>query len=201
MRVYLNSHFIRKTLRWLEFGLFLIGSLLILYCAFVLFESYRFQHAQSLGLDRRRSVGSSPAQATLLVQLENKDSNGWRLEIERLGLSVMVGEGTNEHQLGLGAGHVSGTSMPGKAGNTAVSAHRDTYFRPLRNIKTDDMIVVTTNEAKFRYKVSSIRLVPPTDLSVLMPHQGETLTLITCYPFYFIGAAPKRFIVLAERII
>lgn len=201
MRVYLSAPYIRKSLRWFQVGLFVIGALFILYCVIVLFEAYRFQQDQSLMLKINRATPASLRTVGYPTKQVGLDQKAWSIEIERLGVSVMVGEGTSPKQLRLRAGHITGTSLPGQGGNTAVSAHRDTYFRALRNIKQNDLIVVTTRAAQFRYKVASVRLVWPSDLSVLSSQSGQTLTMITCYPFYFIGAAPKRFVVLAERVI
>jgi sortase A len=94
-----------------------------------------------------------------------------------------------------------GTALPGAAGNVGISAHRDSFFRPLRDVRRDDIIVFTTLAGKFRYRVVSTRIVLPTEVSVLNPSSKEVLTLVTCYPFFFIGPAPDRFIVRAERVI
>ncbi len=86
------------------------------------------------------------------------------------------------------------------SGNTAITGHRDTFFRPLRNIQPDDLIRVTTLRGEYLYRVVSLSIVGPDDLRVLDSDGGEALTLITCYPFYFVGGAPKRFIVHADKI-
>ena len=98
------------------------------------------------------------------------------------------------------AGHISGTAFPGGPGNVGIAAHRDTYFRPLRNVRKDDVITLTTAAAEYRYRVVSTQVVEPGDTSVLDSSGDEVLTLVTCYPFYFIGSAPRRFIVRAQRI-
>jgi sortase A len=82
----------------------------------------------------------------------------------------------------------------------ALTGHRDTFFRPLRNIRANDVIVVTTLQGEYRYRVVSTRVVSPENIAVLNSSGGEILTLVTCYPFYFVGAAPDRFIVRAERL-
>jgi sortase A len=82
-----------------------------------------------------------------------------------------------------------------------ISAHRDTFFRPLRNIRRNDLITLTTALGEYRYRVVSTRVVSPQDVAVLDPAGNQILTLVTCYPFYFIGAAPNRFIVRAERVV
>ena len=96
--------------------------------------------------------------------------------------------------------HIPGTPMPGENGNMVLTGHRDTFFRPLRNIRRDDIILLATLLGQFRYRVLSTQVVSPDDLSVLHTSRNEILTLITCYPFYFVGAAPNRFIVRAERM-
>jgi sortase A len=123
-----------------------------------------------------------------------------RLAIPRLGLSTIVVEGAGEHDLDLAVGHVPGTSLPGEAGNTGIAGHRDTFFRPLRFIRNNDVISVTTSEGQYQYRVVSTEIVNPDDVRVLYPTKTETLTLVTCYPFFFVGPAPRRFIVRAQRL-
>jgi len=113
---------------------------------------------------------------------------------------VMVVEGDDGKTLRRAAGHVPGTALPGQSGNVGITAHRDTFFRPLRNIQLDDLITITTLQGEYRYRVVSTKVVNPEDVAVLDPSGGETLTLVTCHPFYFVGAAPNRFIVRAERV-
>ena len=122
------------------------------------------------------------------------------LEIPRLGLSAIVVEGVEERELKLGPGHIRGTSLPGDGGNVGVAGHRDTVFRPLRLIRRGDAINVTAHEREYQYKVVSLRIVEPEDIRVLYPTGHETLTLVTCYPFDFVGSAPKRFIVRADCV-
>jgi sortase A len=113
----------------------------------------------------------------------------------------MVVEGDDHRTLRRAVGHVPGTSLPGRIGNMALTGHRDTFFRPLRNIRPDDIVTLTTLNGEYRYRVRSTQVVSPENVSVLDPDQdNEILTLITCHPFYFVGAAPDRFIVRAERI-
>jgi sortase A len=103
--------------------------------------------------------------------------------------------------LGRGAGHIPQSGMPGQSGNIALAGHRDTCFRPLRDIVQDDLITLTTLHGEYRYRVVSLKVVAPTDVSVLRHTEKEILTLVTCFPFYFLGSAPERFIVRAERVI
>src|SRR5579863_9373493 len=123
-----------------------------------------------------------------------------RLEIPRLNLAVMVREGADEGTLSRAVGHIPGTALPGKIGNVGLAGHRDTFFRALRNIHEDDVIELETTAGTYRYLVKSTRIVTPRDVSVLQASGGETLTLVTCYPFYYVGSAPKRFIVHATQV-
>jgi sortase A len=122
-----------------------------------------------------------------------------RLEIPRLRLTVMVREGADEGTLSRAVGHIPGTALPGNIGNVGLAGHRDTFFRALRNIRADDVINVETTAGTYHYIVNSTRIVTPRDVSVLRASGGETLTLVTCYPFYYVGSAPKRFIVHATQ--
>jgi sortase A len=196
MKVQLKVSGMATARSWLERGLIAMGLFLLCYCALSLLFSYQVQSSQARDLDSSRAavLQWTPLNPPLPI-------GAWRLEVERLGISVMVVEGVGQQQLAHGAGHIPGTSLPGQAGNTAVSAHRDTYFRGLRKIQSNDLILVTTQSSQFQYRVSCTKVVFPTDLSVLAPTGAETLTLVTCYPFYFLGPAPKRFIVQAERVI
>jgi sortase A len=122
-----------------------------------------------------------------------------RLQIPRLDLSVMVLEGIASKTLRLGAGHVPGTVLPGETGNAGIAAHRDTYFRKLANIRTGDAIQFQTVDGLVKYRVLSTQVVLPSATEVLRPGSEDMLTLVTCYPFSYVGAAPKRFIVHATR--
>jgi LPXTG-site transpeptidase (sortase) family protein len=122
------------------------------------------------------------------------------MEIPRLGLKVVVVQGDSPTILQRAVGHLSGTALPGEAGNVTLAGHRDTFFRPLRNIRSGDAIMFRTLDGEFRYQVESTDVVPPRDVSVLQPLGGRTLTLITCFPFYYVGAAPDRFIVRARQV-
>jgi sortase A len=123
-----------------------------------------------------------------------------RLEIPRLGFSVIVSEGTDDATLRRAAGHIAGTAVPGQRGNVGIAGHRDTLFRPLRNIRQDDTILLTTLQGEYQYRVVSTRIVNPSDVAILNSDGNDALTLVTCYPFYFVGPAPDRFIVRAERM-
>jgi sortase A len=123
-----------------------------------------------------------------------------RLRIPRLSLAVMVREGAESSTLRRAVGHIPGTALPGKAGNVALAGHRDTFFRSLRDIQKDDAIDLETEKGTYRYRVESTKIVGPRDVSVLAAAKQQTLTLVTCYPFYYVGSAPKRFIVRAVQV-
>lgn len=123
-----------------------------------------------------------------------------RIDIPRIGLSASVREGDDEETLRIAVGHISGTPLPGIGGNAGLAAHRNTFFRPLRDVRKDDRIVVTTGTGAFHYRVESTEIVLPTDVRVLDPTEQPALTLVTCYPFDWIGDAPQRFIVHAVRV-
>ncbi len=120
-----------------------------------------------------------------------------RIEVPRLKLSVMAREGVDGKTLRVAAGHIPGTARPGEAGNAGFAAHRDTFFRPLKFVREGDEVVVTTPQGVYRYGVTSTRIVEPGDVSVLDSTPDAILTLVTCYPFEYIGNAPQRFIVRA----
>jgi sortase A len=174
-----------KSVQW---ALGICALALLGYWGFEKFESFRFQSAQ---LEELATAAPDAIPEGLIG----------RIDIPRLDVSVAVMEGSGDSVLKHAAGHIEGTALPGQAGNTGISAHRDTFFRPLRNIRRDDLITVTTPTDSFRYRVVSTRIVLPSNVGVLDSGATQVLTLVTCYPFYFVGSAPNRFIVRAERIL
>lgn len=123
------------------------------------------------------------------------------LEIPRIGIHTLVLEGDDSNILRRAAGHVPGTAMPGvPGGNVAVAAHRNTLFRPLRLIRRNDLIRIETLSGTISYRVESTKIVNPSDIAVLDNTGKSQLTLVTCYPFYFVGSAPRRFIVEAAEV-
>src|SRR6185369_13482994 len=185
-----------KLMRWSRNVLFTAAAGLLGYCGFVLADAWIYQREASQLFDRARlQVAAIPSPGT-----ESTSGLLGRMEIPRLGVSVVVAEGTAEATLRRAGGHIPGTALPGQAGNVGIAGHRDTLFRPLRNIRRDDLITLVTPLGEYRYRVVSTRIVNPRDVAVLDPGNDEILTLVTCYPFYFVGSAPDRFIVRAARI-
>jgi len=121
------------------------------------------------------------------------------LRIGSIGLEVPVLEGTDELTLDRAAGHIEGTPGPGTDGNVGIAGHRDGFFRGLKDLDRGDLIEVRTPEGTTEYVVSELRVVEPDDVSVLGPTNSPSLTLVTCYPFYFVGPAPQRFVARAVR--
>ena len=122
------------------------------------------------------------------------------LRITRLGLQAPVLEGTDEVALNRGVGHIAGTVAPGEFGNIGIAGHRDGFFRVLKNVVVGDTIEVDLHDRIDFYRVTKMFIVDPQDVSVLRSHSMSSLTLVTCYPFFFLGSAPKRFIVQAMRV-
>src|SRR5690242_1965432 len=198
MKVVLRIKPLTRVLKWTERALFACAALFLGYCGFAVVDAWSFQRIESIDLDRmladQRAVshGVTAAAGGGLIG---------RIEIPRLGLSVVVVEGIGKTTLRRAVGHIPGTALPGQPGNVGISGHRDTFFRPLRNIQQNDVITLTTLLGEYRYRVVSIKVVGPSDVAVLDPSGNEILTLVTCYPFYFVGAAPERYIVRAERVV
>jgi len=115
-------------------------------------------------------------------------------------MSAIVLEGSDSLTLRRGIGRIPETADPGQVGNVVLSGHRDTFFRPLRNVRRGDRIMLTTPSGKFRYRVDWTSVVDPQDTAVLKPTPRESLTLVTCYPFRYVGPAPERFIVRATKM-
>jgi sortase A len=120
------------------------------------------------------------------------------VEIPRLDVSVVVRAGSDARTLQLAVGHIPGTALPGESGNVGLAGHRDTFFRRLKDIRPDDEIRVATPEGQFVYRVERTVVVEPSDVWVLDPSDSSILTLVTCYPFTYVGLAPQRFIVRAS---
>jgi sortase A len=121
------------------------------------------------------------------------------LSIPRIGLSAVVLHGSDAQTLRRGPGHLEQSAIPGQAGNAVIAGHRDSFFRPLRHVRSGDDVYLDTPHGRFHYRVTSLRIVRASDLSVLAATPASTLTLITCYPFWMLGPAPDRFVVRAVR--
>jgi sortase A len=202
----------RDFVRWSRRLLFIIGILALSYVGLTLLEARLYQASAERSLEsqireeKQRTAGD-PVLAVCpmggcLQEAQRMPKKGdvlGLLDIPRLGLSVAVLQGTSSRILRLGVGHVESTALPGEAGNVAVAGHRDTFFRGLKDIRPNDEIQLQTATALFRYEVDWVKIVDPDDLSVLAPSTESALTLVTCYPFYLVGPAPRRFVVRAHQ--
>ena len=175
--------------------LFLIGGIFVLaYAAYTIADAHAYQRVEKVRFENLKvSSNQEPLRAA------QGDIIG-ELEVPRLGLQTIVVQGDSSKILRHAVGHIVETAMPGDQGNVTLAGHRDTFFRPLRNIRRGDTVTLKTLEGTFQYQVESTTVVPPNDLQVLQPSAERTLTLITCFPFYYIGPAPDRFIVLARQM-
>jgi len=186
-------------LRWGQRLFFMIGILTLGYVGFALVDARLFQVSAKRSLESQIQVEKEHPQAQPKPAIKKGDVLG-RMDIPRLGISVAVLQGTSSRILRLGAGHIEGTPLPGETGNSAIAGHRDTFFRQLKDIRKDDEIQFQTATGLFRYDVEWAKVVEPDDTTVLEPSTTEnTLTLVTCYPFYFVGPSPKRFVVRAHK--
>ena len=153
------------------------------------------------GASSRAAVNLEPAPTPTQPALPQQGSILGRVAISRLNLSAIVREGVDPGTLKIAVGHVPSTALPGQAGNFAIAAHRDTLFRALKDIRDGDTVTFESAAGSYNYQVIGTKIVKPSDVSVLDP-QGDQklLTMITCYPFYYVGSAPKRFIVQAKLV-
>lgn len=181
---------LRHLLEWMLLG-FGVGCLAIY--AYERVEARRFQAEQSAAFER-------DAQVRLARRAIDRGGLVGMLDVPRLRLSTPVIEGDDSRTLKRAVGHLPDTPMPWSRGNSAIAGHRDGLFRPLKDVKIGDEIHFRTTREEYRYRVIKTAIVMPDDLSVLAPQADPaTLTLITCYPFHYVGAAPKRFVVHAAR--
>jgi sortase A len=169
------------------------------YVGFTLLEARLYQVSAKRSLENQIQMQREYKTAQPRPTVRTGDVLG-RIDIPRLGVSVAVLQGTSSRALRLGAGHIKGTALPGETGNIGIAGHRDTFFRELKDIRQNDEIRIQTATGLFRYAVDWAQVVDPKDTVVLEHSTLEsTLTLVTCYPFYFVGPAPKRFVVRAHK--
>lgn len=189
----------RSRLRRAGHVLFIVSAVLLGYVALVFVQAEMSQAKAAQYLLRKNPQDPPRAAREPAPRLAAGDILG-RIKIPRLGLSAVVLEGTEPRTLRLGVGHIRGTAIPGQHGNAAIAGHRDNFFRALKDIHDGDEIQLDMADTSTRYRVVWAKIVPPEDVSVLDSTSEPALTLVTCYPFYFIGAAPKRFVVRAQEL-
>jgi len=208
-------------LRWLERGLLLVAILCLGGWAWAWLEARYTQAHESRILDDARDARDAAVASAAVESAQQTDrldtfqpastqpeppkrqlaqgSLFGRIAIPRLDVSTIVLEGVDASTLRQGAGHIPETAEPGDHGNVGIAAHLDSFFRALKDIRKNDIVRLETLDGTFRYRVDWTRIVTPDDVAVLGDTPDPELTLVTCYPFYYVGSAPKRFIVRAIR--
>ena len=181
---------------WIERGLLGTGIGCLVWWGVVSLQATRYQYEQRAALERMRMP--APARVDASAALATGALIG-SLDIPRLRLSAMIAEGDDDATPKVAIGHLPDTALPWHDGNSALAGHRDTFFRLLHHIRLGDELRVSTVHGDFRYQVRETMVVGPNDVWILDPADRPTLTLITCYPFSYVGNAPRRFIVKAER--
>jgi LPXTG-site transpeptidase (sortase) family protein len=196
-----------RFLWWLELSLLAAGVVLAAWCATIIIEA-RYYHALPIppaataalpGEELRVPTDTHASRPSPPPPVE---PGGWiaRLEAPSVHMSATVLEGSDDGTLAHGAGHIEDTALPGDPGNFGIAGHRDTTFRPVRHLHVGDPLTIATANHIYRYRITRTMIVNPQDVSVLDNADHPTLTLVTCYPFEFIGHAPRRFIVSADLI-
>lgn len=181
--------------QWLRVRNYLPAILILAGVGLLLFVGTQYARAY---LEQRRLVLAWEKQ-----QLQRRSEPGdglTRLSIPKISLSAIVIEGTSRHDLLLGPGHISNTAMPGDTGNAVITGHRDTFFRHIYELNKGDLVSVQRDGSLYRYEVTGKKIVSPDDLSVLRQSSDNRLTLITCYPIYYIGPAPRRLVVFSKMV-
>jgi sortase A len=198
----------KRILLWSHYLLFVAGLCALAYCVIVTMEARRYQAWARERLQKPSSdldaLATPPNPTELSTHAASLRSRGialvGRVEVPRIHLSAMIADGATPLVLDRAVGHLPGTALPGQAGNTALAAHRDTFFRRLGELESGDVIRITEPGGEYSYRVTFTDIINPDETWVLQSASGETLTLITCYPFHFVGPAPKRFVVRAHRL-
>ena len=189
----------QRFLRWSQRLLFISGILALGYVGFTLLDARLYQASAKRSLESQIQLKNEPHAIQPKPAINPGDVLG-RLDIPRLGISVAVLQGTSSRILRLGAGHIERTPLPGETGNIGIAGHRDTFFRGLKDIRKNDEIQLQTATGLLRYDVEWAKVVEPGDTTVQEPSRtANGLTLVTCYPFYFVGPAPRRFVVRAYK--
>ena len=210
MRLVVEKTTLRWMLTWGQRALFVSAVLLLGYCGYALADAWMFHWRESRDLDRllreRNAVSQGKPQSGPSASPEEApavaaDGLIGRMEIPRLLLSVIVVEGIDKITLRRSVGHIPGTAFPGQPGNVGLAGHRDTFFRSLKDVRIKDEVRFSTLKGIFTYEVESLRVVEPEDVRVLAASDENVLTLVTCYPFYFVGPAPRRWIVRARQVV
>lgn len=174
------------------------GALAVCYVALTLVHAKLYQEAAQRALKEQTSAQQHHKLRLSMTAAKQGVVLG-RIEIPRLNVAIAILEGTSAQTLRLGVGHIRGTALPGEPGNSGIAGHRDTFFRSLKDIRTNDEIQIQTATRISRYQVDWVRIVAPDETEVLDQSVASSVTLVTCYPFNMVGAAPERFVVHAHE--
>jgi sortase A len=179
--------------RWAPQGLLLIGAVLLVYVTFEYGSMYVRQKQLSAQWERQNAPSAAaPPKA------QDPREQMTRLSIPSIDLDAIVVEGTSSRQLAIAPGHMPDSAAPGDNGNSVITAHRDTFFRHIYELNKGDQILVRRGGKSYQYLVERKFVVKPSDVSVLKPTSDARLTLVTCYPTYYVGPAPERLVVTAK---
>ena len=182
--------------RYVSPVLLVLGVALLGYVASEYYGMHREQHRLRAEWDRQQAQRATATEKAA----QPVDDGLIRLDIPKIDLSAIVVDGTTRKQLKNGPGRILSTPLPGEKGNSVISAHRDTFFRHIYELKSGDEIDVQRNGQSLKFAVTGKRIVDPDDLSVLKQTDEPQLTLITCYPTYYIGPAPQRLVVFSKLV-
>jgi sortase A len=222
-----RRHRRQRAFRWLELVFWCLAALALGAYAYVYLDRSVYQSYREWAFDRELEGKAAPVMGFVLHSIgagEEKqpappadrfeefarkaeptrpqlepDALIGRIEVPRLGIRAIIVQGTTNRALRRAVGHIEGTALPGESGNVGIAGHRDTFFRGLRQIRKDDVVLVRTLDATYSYSVDSIQVVDPEDTWVLKASGSPGLTLVTCYPFDYIGSAPRRYVVHARQ--
>ncbi len=179
-------------LRWASFVFLLVGVVAVAYASVVVLYGEVYQ-----AIELHKFEHTAP---TAEPRLLNSGDVIGEIQIPRLGVKAVVVQGDASELLDRAVGHLPQTPLPGEWGNVALAGHRDRLFRPLRGIRPGDTIIIATSTGPFQYEVQSTFVVPASEVSVLRSSDARELTLITCFPFNYVGHAPNRFIVRGREV-
>jgi LPXTG-site transpeptidase (sortase) family protein len=185
----------RANRRTFSIFLIVVGLALLSYVASQYWGMYRSQQTLQAQWEKQSARANVPGAPQLTA-----DDLLTRVVIPKISLDAIVVEGVSRKQLSEGPGHIKGTAAPGELGNAVISAHRDTFFRHIYELNKGDEILVRRNGKVFHYQVTGKKIVMPDDVAVLKQTTDPQLTLITCYPTYYIGPAPKRLVVFSKLV-
>ena len=184
--------------RIISFALLLIGLTLLGYVGSQYWDMYHSQRQLEAQWEHQQ-LSTMPAAGQPRAAVTTMDLLT-RVSIPRIKLDAIVVEGASRKQLSIGPGHMVQTAMPGEPGNAVITGHRDTFFRHIYELQKGDEIVVRRNGQTYKYQVTGKKIVKPEDVSVLKQTKDAQLTLITCYPTYYIGPAPERLVVFSKLV-